>query len=65
MRTALLSDLRSTSETGVRQSAKLAGDSLAAAVDALNQQSAGVYLFGGRATDAPPTRRPSFRPTRC
>ena len=54
MRTALLSDLRSTSETGIRQSSSLAKDSLAAAVDALNQQSAGVYLFGGRATDAPP-----------
>ncbi|WP_132255045.1 hypothetical protein [Methylobacterium segetis] len=34
--------------------AQLARTSLDGALDALNQQSAGQYLFGGRITDAPP-----------
>lgn len=54
MNSRLLTDLRSTTATGAGQSVTLARSSLDAAVDALNQQANGQYLFGGRLGDRPP-----------
>lgn len=54
MNSSLLTDLRSTTATGAGQSVTLAKSSLDAAVDALNQQANGQYLFGGRLGDRPP-----------
>ncbi len=54
LNSSLLTDLRSTTASGAGQSVTLARTSLDAAVDALNQQSDGTYLFGGRLGDRPP-----------
>ena len=54
LRTSVLTDMRSTTSSGVGQSLSLARGNLDAAIDALNQQAAGRYLFGGRKTDTPP-----------
>ena len=53
-RTNLLSSLQSTTTVGIGNSVSLARSNFDAAVDALNQQVAGQYLFSGRATDTEP-----------
>lgn len=53
-RTNLLSSLQSTTTVGIGNSVSLARSNFDAAVDALNQQMAGQYLFSGRATDTEP-----------
>ena len=54
LRSSLLVDLQSTTASGAGNSVTLARNGLDAAVDALNQQAAGQYLFGGRQTDTAP-----------
>lgn len=53
-RSNLTGIVASRNETLPATSVQLAANNLSAAVDALNQQAGGVYVFGGRATDTAP-----------
>lgn len=46
--------LTASNTSTAANTAKIARDSLDAAIDALNVEVAGQYIFGGRATDSPP-----------
>ena len=53
-RSDLTSLVASRNDTLPDRSVQLADNNLSAAIDALNQQAAGVYVFSGRATDTRP-----------
>lgn len=50
--------LTASNTSTAANTAKIARDSLDAAIDALNVDVAGQYIFGGRATDSPPVASP-------
>ncbi|MFX8227112.1 hypothetical protein ABTL27_19740, partial [Acinetobacter baumannii] len=53
-RSNLSGNVASRNQTLPATTVQLAANNLAAAVDALNQQAGGVYVFSGRATDTQP-----------